>query len=57
MLYRKITLWTHKGQIWIAHSAENGRDMSMGVYKPWEVARVIAWAKSHNLTIQDDRRA
>ena len=56
MLYRKATYWTDKtGQIWHSYSAENGRDLTMGILKPWEVSRSLAWAKMHNMTIDDQR--
>ena len=56
MLYRKATYWTSaEGQNWHAFSAENGRDISMGVLNSHEVERSIAWAKSHNMAIDDLR--
>ncbi len=55
MIYRKITLWTRGAETWIAFDAENGRDMAMCVLRPREVAKTVAWAKSHNLSIEDNR--
>jgi len=55
MLYRKATFWKENGQNWHALSAENGRDLSMGILRDFEVDRVIAWAKTHKMTIVDQR--
>ena len=58
MLYRKLILWTDPitRKPWIAYSAENGRDISMGQTNERDAERSIVWAQSHGMEIEDTRR-
>jgi hypothetical protein len=56
MIYSKLTLWISDDQkVWHALSHPGTRDLSMGVCPKPE--QTIAWAKSHNMTIEDNRSA
>ena len=56
MIYTHMDIWMHNGVIWHSLYTPGTRELSMGVLRPYEVTRSIAWAKSHNLTITDKRQ-
>jgi len=53
MLYRSIKLWKEQGKVWVAYRGHDPRDLAMGPCADPE--KTIAWAKSHNLKIEDKR--
>jgi len=55
MLYSHLRIWEYNGEIWHSFYHPGTRDMSMGISKPWEIKRTIEWAKTHNMTIVDER--
>ncbi len=55
MIYDTLTLWTHNNNIWHSLSEVMHRELSMGVLQQHEVAKMIAWANSHRMTIIDNR--
>lgn len=57
MLYSHLDLWTETdGEIWHALRRPGTRDLSMGTLRPFEVKRIVAWARSHRLTVTDLRK-
>jgi hypothetical protein len=55
MLYTHAEFWTDGGEIWHALSRPGTRELSMGILKPWEVERTLAWCRSHRMTVNDHR--
>lgn len=60
--YTHATLWTdpQTGETWHALKKHNGAgftDLSMSVLRKHDVPRLIDWARSHRMVIEDNRSA